>query len=136
MVLRMPRPQSRAGTANRQYRRRYPADIKPILERLGPSYRRPAGWGRDEITLSLGTADPAKAKTAHARISAEIETRFAMLKAGPQKLSHKDAVALSGEVYRALMREHEENPGAAERKTPRAAFATRGTPFSGLINAQ
>jgi len=115
MVLQMARPSARAGTANRQYRRRYPTDIRRILNGLGASFTRPPGWGREEITLSLGTADPAKAKAAHARIAADVEALFATLRAGPQRLTQKEAVALSGEVYRGLIAAHEDDPGEVER---------------------
>ncbi|MDH3032096.1 hypothetical protein [Methylobacterium fujisawaense] len=115
MVLQMARPSARVGTLNRQYRRRYPADIRRILDGPGSSFTRPTGWGREGITLTLGTASSAQAKAAHARISADVEAIFATLRAGPRPLSHKETVALSGEVYRALIAEHEENPGDVER---------------------
>jgi hypothetical protein len=115
MVLRMARPSTRLGTSNRQYRRRYPKDISRILDGLGPTFQRPTGWGKESITLTLGTADPVKAKAAHARIAADVEAHFAILRAGPQPLTHKEAVALSGEIYRELVAAHEDNPGGIER---------------------
>jgi integrase len=115
MVLQMARPSARAGTLNHQYRRRYPTDIRRILDGLGSSFTRPSGWGREGITLTLGTASGTQAKAAHARIAADVEAIFATLRAGPRSLSHKETVALSGEVYRALIAEHEDNPGEVER---------------------
>ncbi|MGU3284619.1 hypothetical protein [Methylobacterium mesophilicum] len=115
MVLQMARPSARAGTLNHQYRRRYPTDIRRILDGLGSSFTRPPGWGREGITLTLGTSSGTQAKAAHARISADVEAIFATLRTGPRSLSHKETVALSGEVYRALIAEHEDNPGAVER---------------------
>ncbi|MGH1574129.1 DUF6538 domain-containing protein [Methylobacterium sp. P31] len=110
----MTRPTARVGTVNQQFRRRYPADIKRILDRLGASFVRSRGWGKDGISLSLGTADVRKAKAAHARISAEVEAQFESLRAGPRRLSQKESVALSGEVYREMVAAHEDDPGAAE----------------------
>lgn len=115
MVLQMARPSARVGTLNHQYRRRYPTDIRRILDGLGPSFTRPPGWGREGITLTLGTSSSTQAKAAHARISADVEATFATLRAGPRSLSHKETVALSGEVYRALIAEHEDNPGEVGR---------------------
>ncbi|MDP4024160.1 hypothetical protein Q8W71_16140 [Methylobacterium sp. NEAU 140] len=115
MVLQMARPSARLGTLNHQFRRRYPADIRRILDKLGASFVRPSGWGKEGITLTLGTANSTQAKAAHARISADVETTFAALRTGPRHLSHKEAVALSGEVYRALIAEHEDDPGEVER---------------------
>ena len=70
MVLRMARPISRKGTNNVSYRKRIPADVKRILDKLPKSFRS-AGWGRDEIVIATGTADKRKADAELARIAAE-----------------------------------------------------------------
>ena len=111
MVFRMARPVTRNGTANAAFRRRIPADIKHILSRL-PSRYRPTGWGKDEIVISLRTADPKAIPAAHAKVTAEVERHFAGLRAGVRPLSHKDAVALAGEAYRDFQ-QLDDDPGDA-----------------------
>lgn len=106
MVLPTTRRTARAGTINRQFRCRYAADIKRILDRLGASFTRPPGWDKDGITLTLRTADPRKAKATLTRISAKVEAVFESLRAGPQRLS-QEAIGLAGEVYRELVAAHD-----------------------------
>ncbi|WP_457798835.1 DUF6538 domain-containing protein [Methylocystis sp. S23] len=114
MVLRMARPITRKGTNNPAFRKRIPEDIKRILDKLPASYR-PTGWGKNEIVISLRTPDKRKAAAEHARISADVEARFAALRAGVKALSQKEAVALAGTIYRAYAESLEDNPGAAEK---------------------
>ncbi|HUB63171.1 MAG TPA: hypothetical protein VL996_01775, partial [Methylocella sp.] len=90
-----------------------PAAIRRILDGLPEAYR-PKGWGKAEITLTLGTADRRTMAGEHVRIRAEVEARFASLRAGTRPLSQKDAVALAGEAYRAFAEGGEENPGSPE----------------------
>lgn len=114
MVLRMARPITRKGTNNVSYRKRLPADVKRILDKLPKSFR-PTGWGRNEIVIATGTADKRKADAELARIAAEIESRFTRLRAGVRTLSHKEAVALAGTIYRAFADSLEDNPGSPEK---------------------
>jgi hypothetical protein len=109
MVLKMARPVARKGTANAAFRQRIPADIKRILASL-PRHYRPNGWGKDEIVISLRTADPKAISAAHAKIMGEVERHYAGLRAGFRSLSNKEAVALAGEVYRDF-RQFEDDPG-------------------------
>jgi integrase len=110
----MARPITRIGTNNPAYRKRIPEDVKRILDKLPASYR-PTGWGKNEIVISLRTPDKRKAAAEHARISAEVETRFASLRTGFKTLSKMEAVALSGMIYRAFAESLEDNPGSAEK---------------------
>lgn len=112
MVLRMSRPTTRKGTANPCYRKRIPADVKRVLDQLPAAYR-PRGWGKEEIVITLGTADRRAAGAEFARIAADVEVRFAALRAGVRRLSHKEATALAGAAYRELTAAHEDDPGAA-----------------------
>jgi hypothetical protein len=57
MVLKMARSVARKAIANAAFRQRIPADIKRILAAL-PGRCRPTGSGKDEIVISLRTADP------------------------------------------------------------------------------
>lgn len=116
MVLRMARPITRKGTDNPAYRKRIPEDVKRILDKLPASYR-PTGWGKNEIVISLRTADKRKAAAEYARIASEVETRFTTLRTGVKTLSRKEAVALSGTIYRAYAESLEDNPGSAEKWT-------------------
>ena len=113
MVLRMARPVARKGTVNPSFRKRIPADVKRVLDGLPDAYR-PKGWGRDEIVISLGTADKRKGAAEYARVSAEVEQRFSDLLRGARSLTQRDAVALAGEVYRAFADTLEANPGSPE----------------------
>lgn len=128
MVIRMARPVIRKGTKNPSYRQRIPEDVKRILDKLPPSYR-PKGWGKHEIFISAGTADKRKADAELARIRAEVEARFALLRSGIKTLTQKDAVALSGTIYRAFAESLEDDPGSAEkweRLLARNLFAKAG----------
>ena len=113
-VLRMARPTTRANTANVQFRRVIPADIRRALAKLPDAYR-PRGWGKAEITISTGTADRRTGAAEHARIAADVEERFAKLRAGTMRLSQKDATALAGEMYRAFADGAEDDPGTVEQ---------------------
>ncbi len=82
MVLRMASPTRRTDSDNWYYRRTIPADIRPILLKR-PKERRPRGWYRTHISISLGTADRAAANTLswtwsrrHALISPEVHSRM------------------------------------------------------------
>lgn len=110
MVFQMTRPTSRSGTKNEQYVSRIPADVIRTLDGLPASYR-PKGWGKDRISISTGTADRKAAAARFSRISAEVEERYARLRAGVHSLTHKEAVALSGTIYKGLTEALEDNPG-------------------------
>ncbi len=112
MVLRMARPTKRKGTHNVQFQKRVPADIKKVLDAL-PRHYRPAGWGKEFITISTGTADQRKAQAEFARIGAEVEERFARLRSGVRSLTHKETVALAGTVYQTWSTILEDNPGTS-----------------------
>jgi hypothetical protein len=81
MVLRMACPTRRTGSDNWYYRRTIPADVRRILERL-PKERRPRGWYKTHISISLGTADRAAAKTKCPEIAAEVERQLKALREG------------------------------------------------------
>jgi integrase len=67
----------------------------------------------DKVTLSLGTRDPAEAKARQAAAVAYLERVWAGLRAGPVRLTHKQAVALSGRAYRAFANGLEDSPKTA-----------------------
>jgi hypothetical protein len=113
MAVTIARPTSRSGTGNLQYRRRIPADIAQALGTL-PKGQWPTGWGKAELSVSLGTADRAEAKRKMPDVAAEVERRFAALRSGARQLTQKDANALAETLYRNFAGTLEDNPGAAE----------------------
>jgi hypothetical protein len=98
MVLKMSRPTKHPTTGIYQFRKRVPEHLIPLV-------------GKREEKVSLGTRDPQEAKIVHARILAETEARWRQLSAGQISLSQKQAVAMSGEIYRAMIAENEDDPG-------------------------
>lgn len=66
--------------------------------------------GKLEEKVSLKTRKPAEAKVAHARISAEVEDRWHRLSAGAQSLSHRQAEAIAGQIYRSMMADRGDEP--------------------------
>jgi integrase len=113
MVFKMTRPSKRSGTKNAQYTGRIPADVIRILDGLPASYRL-KGWGKDRITISTGTSDRRAAAVQFSRISAEVEERYAQLRAGLHSLTQKQTVALAGTIYKGLTEAMEDNPGKSE----------------------
>jgi len=69
-----------------------------------------AAVGKTEWKKSLETRDPGEARVRFAKLNAELEEQWAGLRAGERPLSHKQIVALSGELCREFIAEHEENP--------------------------
>ncbi|TXN27489.1 hypothetical protein [Methylobacterium sp. WL19] len=69
---------------------------------------------RPVIKLSLRVRDPAAAKARIGAVTSQLERIFDSLRAGLVELSHRQAVALSGEVYRLVVERFEMNPGEPE----------------------
>jgi hypothetical protein len=97
MVLRMTRPSKHPITGIYFFRKRVPDSLRELL-------------GKREEKISLKTRDPAEAKIAHAKVSAEVEQRWQRLLAGVQTLSHKQAVAIASEINHSMIAQHENNP--------------------------
>ena len=133
MVLRMPCPTKRKGSDNWYYRRTIPADVQRILAKL-PRQKRPRGWYKTHISISLGTPDRALAKAKYAEVSARVEQQIKALREGPKPLSPKQVSALSGLLYRAFAERLEEDPvltadqwrdvAEANREAQRGGFGT------------
>jgi integrase len=102
MVLIMSRPVKHRKTGIYQFRKRVPDDLRSLV-------------GKREEKASLGTRDAVEAKILHAHKLAEIEERWRMLRAGVLTLNEKQAVAISGEIYRKLIQDHGDNPSAMPR---------------------
>ncbi|MBB2696102.1 UNVERIFIED_ORG: integrase [Rhizobium esperanzae] len=99
MVLKMSRPTRHKVTGIYQFRQRVPKHLIPLV-------------GKKEEKASLGTRDPQEAKIAHARMLAVTEARWRQLSAGTISLSQKQAVAMSGEIYRSMIAASEDDPGS------------------------
>jgi len=95
MVLKMARPILRGSFW--YFRKKVPDNLQPLLKKT-------------EEKFSLRTRDPTEAKIRFAKANAEIEERWRRLRLGVQTLSHKEAVAMAGEIYRRMIAEQEDNP--------------------------
>ncbi|MET4372488.1 integrase [Bradyrhizobium sp. LB12.1] len=98
MILKMACPTKRPGSDNWYFRKRIPADVQAILAKL-PKGQRPANWYKDQISISLRTADRSVAKARCPDVAAQVERTMATLRAGPKPLTPKQINALSGELY-------------------------------------
>lgn len=97
MVLRMAQPRKDSRTGVYEYRKRVPEDLRPFV-------------GKREIVKSLGTKDIGEAKVRFTKVAAEIEERFANLRAGLTHLTEHDAAIMAGEIYRKKIAANFENP--------------------------
>ncbi|MBP0115584.1 DUF6538 domain-containing protein [Bradyrhizobium vignae] len=95
-------PTKRPGSDNWYFRKRIPADVQAILADL-PKTQRPAHWYKDQISISLGTADRSIAKATCPDVAAQVERTMAALRAGPKPRNvNKINAPLSGELYMGL----------------------------------
>jgi hypothetical protein len=67
--------------------------------------------GKREEKRSLRTRDPVEAKRRHAEALAELEGRWANLRAGPKSLTEREAHQLAVAVHDRWLQQHLENPG-------------------------
>lgn len=121
MGLRMTTATKRADSTLQQFQKRVPKDVLarargrsypltlpafgPVPEQVIEVTIRPA------LSFSLRVRDPAAAKARVGAVTAQLEQIFASLRGGPVELTHKQAVALSGEVYRLVVARFEMEPG-------------------------
>lgn len=115
MLYRLVSAVKRQGTQNLQYKKRIPADVRARM--VGLSVLVPIGSERvayvanaqtETIRLSLRTSDPAQGKIRLAEVSAFFETLWSSMRATkPITLTHRQAVALSGDLYRAWAADQE-----------------------------
>lgn len=109
MLFRLVSPVKRRDSSVPQFVQRIPSDVLPLI--VGRTLTVPLGadTARIRITpqmrtvrLSLRTRDPAEAKVRHGQVAAAFETHWiALRKATPASLTHKQATALAGDLYRA-----------------------------------
>lgn len=85
----------------------------------------------DVVKVSLRTKDAAEAKRRFTQALAAVDAHWEALRRGPSKLSHKDCVALAGELRAIWVSVLDENPGEAEmwiQALQRDADATKPKP--------
>ncbi|WP_181319002.1 DUF6538 domain-containing protein [Rhodobacter aestuarii] len=114
----MPTPTKATAKRNCLFRVRVPADILSKvrgttlqIELDGRPVRVSVG---EDIKLSLRTRDTAEAKRRHASVLAQVNAHWDAVRAGPKPLSHKDTLALAGEIYRTFIDVLDEDPGSPE----------------------
>ena len=109
MLFRLVRPVKRTGSRNRQFVRRIPSDVRSKATGLKLSI--PVGDQTQSliispraqsVRLSLRTDDPAEVKVRLAVVDAYLENVWRALREdAPVSLTHRQATALAGELYRA-----------------------------------
>ncbi|GJE19487.1 DUF6538 domain-containing protein [Methylobacterium marchantiae] len=97
----MARPWKHPKTGVYYLRRRVPQDLIELV-------------GRTHEKKSLGTKDPAQARALQYAAASKLEERWANLRNGVQPLTAKQVSALAGDIYRAKVAEHSDEPGPAE----------------------
>jgi tRNA(Glu) U13 pseudouridine synthase TruD len=97
MPLAMSRPSKHPKSGVYWLRKGVPEDLRKLV-------------GKREEKRSLRTRDPVEAKRRHAEALAEIETRWANLRAGPKVLTEREAHQLAVAVHDRWLQQHLENP--------------------------
>src|SRR5665213_2893483 len=109
MLFRLVRPVKRTGSRYRQFVRRIPSDVSS--KAIGLKLSIPIGdqtqaviisSRAQSVRLSLRTDDPAEVKVRSAQVDAYLENIWRALRDdAPVSLTHRQATALAGELYRA-----------------------------------
>lgn len=108
MLFRLVRPVIRSGSSYPYFVQRIPADVRAcavgrVLEIpiAGKTLRITIKPRAETVRFSLRTRDPHQAKIQHAKAAAYLETVWhALRQPQPVALTHKQATALAGELYR------------------------------------
>lgn len=132
MIIRMSRPMLREGSSVPQFRRRVPSDILGIAKGKLVLVDLPASKGDPAVTVaskvgefikfSLRSYDPDVVKFRQAAANTQVERQFLAWRTGPSTISHLQAVALAGEVYRLYVNRFQENPGTPDAWAAFKAF--------------
>lgn len=109
MFYRLVRPMQRKGSSKHQFVKRIPTDLRERM--VGMSIVVPIGDETVHLTVSpnaqsirfsLRASDPSEVKDRQASAASYLERLFASLRENrPIALTHRNAVALSGDLYRA-----------------------------------
>jgi len=105
--MRVARPWKHPDTGIYYFRRGVPEVLRPLV-------------GKREEKVSLETRDWREAGPRHAAVAAEVSARWERLRqaAAPKplvRLTHKEAVALAGEICRRRIAAHETDPDSPDR---------------------
>jgi hypothetical protein len=133
----MSRPALRPKTTILQFRKKVPKDILKVARGKSLGFKIDdflvnATLG-SEITFSLRTRDPHTAKLRHAQALVQLEGHLKAIRTGPQPLTKRDRVAISGLLYRAFADHLEADPGDPEiwQKVQEANdYALNGQPLT------
>jgi hypothetical protein len=101
MVLPMSRPFKHPKTHVYYFRKAVPADLRALV-------------GKVEVKRSLHTKVAAEARLKFAEVEAEVERRFATLRAESRSLTRREANYLAGTLYRDFADTLDDNPFSAE----------------------
>ncbi len=121
MLFRIVRPVKRSDSSNLQFTQRIPADVRSKAS--GRTLSIPVGdatitraisANAEVIKLSLRTSNPREAKIRQAKVVTYLEAYWDSLRQGPAPLSHKQTIALAGQVFKRFTAALEDNPGSAE----------------------
>jgi integrase len=97
MPLAMSRPWKHPQSGVFWLRKGVPEDLRKLV-------------GKREEKRSLQTRDPVEAKRRHAEALAEIEARWANLRAGPKALTEREAHLMAIPIHDRWLQQHMENP--------------------------
>ncbi|MGY4432225.1 hypothetical protein ACVWWO_004702 [Bradyrhizobium sp. F1.13.1] len=97
MPLAMSRPWKHPKTGIYQLRKVVPDDLRKLV-------------GKREEKVSLQTRDPGEAKVRHAKALAELEARWANLRAGPKLLTEREAHQLAAVSHERWLEQYRDNP--------------------------
>ena len=133
MAWAMARPANRSDSRRAQFVKRLPVDVVgrlrgvPFAIEFPATHSTPARSvvatiGRDSVRFSLGTTAQATVQARQALALVHVERLIGAARTGPRALTHKEAVALSGEVYRRFVGLHEDEPGSRDRWASVKAF--------------
>src|ERR1700722_18042588 len=97
MPLAMSRPWKHPSSGVFWLRKGVPKDLRKLV-------------GKREEKRSLQTRDPTEAKRRHAEALAEIEGRWASLRAGPKPLTEREARQMAMPVHDRWLQQNRDNP--------------------------
>ena len=119
MSLSMPSPFKHPATRVYYLRQRVPNDI--TAKAIGRLVSLPVG-GKPKtvkigsvVKVSLGTKDPAIAKTLYRETDVALQAHWEAIRKGPRSLSQKEIQALAGLAYKAFVAIFDRNPGEPTR---------------------
>ena len=126
MLYRLTRPMKRKDSSKQQFIKRIPSDVKSDL--VGKTLVIPMDCYSVEVKVtdktqairfSLRTSDPHEVRKRQAEVSAYLESYFEQVRSGDRlSLSHKNAVALAGDAYRAWSSSLDEVPVVSATHMP------------------